>query len=234
MKIKILGTRGEVEPKSPYHSRHSGVLIDNKILLDLGEKEFLKYKPAAVFITHLHPDHAYFIKELLETNIPIYAPEKSKNCKTIKIPTKAKRTPFKAYKITPIPTHHSKKVKSTAYLVEKGKKRILYTGDMIWIDKKYHFLLCNLNLVITEASCLRKGGLVRKDKKTSLLYGHTGIPDLVNLFKKFSQDIVFVHFGGWFYKDIRKSRTKLAKLGKENNVSVKLGYDGMEFCLNSF
>ena len=41
MKIQILGTRGEVEPSAPYHARHSGILIDDRFMFDLGEKEFL-------------------------------------------------------------------------------------------------------------------------------------------------------------------------------------------------
>jgi len=50
---------GEIRKSCPYHSKHPGVLIDEKILLDIGEEEFLKYKPEYVFITHLHPDHAF-------------------------------------------------------------------------------------------------------------------------------------------------------------------------------
>jgi glyoxylase-like metal-dependent hydrolase (beta-lactamase superfamily II) len=62
MNIKILGTRGEIKVSAPYHSRHSGVLIDNTLLLDCGEPEFLDYKPQAILITHLHPDHAFFVR----------------------------------------------------------------------------------------------------------------------------------------------------------------------------
>lgn len=40
MKIKILGTRGEIEESAPYHSKQSGVLVDDKILLDIGDKDF--------------------------------------------------------------------------------------------------------------------------------------------------------------------------------------------------
>lgn len=39
MNIKVLGTRGEIEESAPYHSHHSGVLIDDAILLDCGEQK---------------------------------------------------------------------------------------------------------------------------------------------------------------------------------------------------
>jgi glyoxylase-like metal-dependent hydrolase (beta-lactamase superfamily II) len=63
MKIEILGTRGEIKNLKPYHAKHSGVFIDNDLLFDLGEKEYLKLNPEHIFITHLHPDHAFFARK---------------------------------------------------------------------------------------------------------------------------------------------------------------------------
>lgn len=45
MKITVLGTRGQIEESTAYHSKQSGVLIDNKILLDIGDKRFLEHNP---------------------------------------------------------------------------------------------------------------------------------------------------------------------------------------------
>jgi len=226
MKIKILGTRGEIEPSTAYHSKHSGVLVDQKIMLDLGEPEFLKYNPKYIFITHLHPDHAFFVTDQ-EAKIkpPVYAPEKYKNKIQVKMLSKSGK--FNGYQIRPIPTIHSKKVKSQAYLIEKGHQRLLYTGDMIWIKKEYHNLLKNLDLVITEASFFRKGGMVRRDKETGEIFGHTGVPDLIKLFKKFSKNILLIHFGSWFYQGASKSRKKIKKLAKEHQVNLIVGYDGL-------
>lgn len=79
MKIKILGTRGEIVSSSPYHSHHSGILIDDVLLFDCGESQFLNNKPQYIFITHLHPDHAFFVRHpstRLDLEMPIFAPEK--------------------------------------------------------------------------------------------------------------------------------------------------------------
>lgn len=225
MKIKILGTRGEIPVSAPYHSKQSGVLIDNQILFDIGEKEYLKYKPKHIFITHLHPDHAYFVRTKEIFDEKIYAPEKTElasNTTVLK-----KQITINSYKIKPIPTEHSRKVKSTAYLIQKGKQKILYTGDMIWINKEYHKWLKNLDLVITEASFVRKGGMVRR-YETGEIYGHTGVPNLINLFKKFTKKIVLTHFGSWIYKDMKASRKLIKKMAEENNVEIIVGYDGME------
>lgn len=234
MKIKILGTRGEIESTAPYHSKHSGILIDNKIIVDLGEKEFLKYNPKIILITHLHPDHAFFVRNEgipLFIKTPIYAPEKYKKA-SIKILKKS--TIILGYKITPIPTAHSLKVKSQAYLIEKNKQRLLYTGDMFWIKKQYKNKLKKLSLVITEASFIKRGGMIRR-YKGSKPFGHAGIPNLIKFFKPHTKNILFMHFGSWFYnKGAQKARAQLKKLGKENNINIFVGYDGMSIDLNKF
>ncbi len=233
MKIKILGTRGEIKVSAPYHSRKSGVLINDELLLDVGEKEFLEYKPKYILITHLHPDHAYFVRygfdsahhERALIAAQIYAPEEYDT-----MDIHVEKSPFKLgdFKITPIPTIHSIKVKSQAYLIEYGNKKILYTGDMIWIEKQYHELLHDIDMVITEASYIRTGGMVRKNPETEGIFGHTGVPNLIHLFKKCTNTIVLVHFGSWFYKDIEESRAEFAQLAHENDIKIIAGYDGLE------
>lgn len=228
MHIRVLGTRGEIKASSPYHSRHSGVLIDDILLFDLGEPEYLFYKPQAIFITHLHPDHAYFVRAgsmFPKIDIPLYAPEKF-NDAPIQICTQPIR--IGKYIITPIPTGHSIHVLSQAYLIEKGSRRILYTGDLFWIDKKYQSLLKTVSLVITEASHLKKGGLIRRHAETGKAYGHAGLPDLIHFFKPYTTHFLLMHFGSWFYAaGAHKARMQIQKLAKENNVDIKIGYDGM-------
>lgn len=236
MNIKVLGTRGEIKESAPYHSKKSGILLDDKLLLDCGDKRFLDLKPDYILITHLHPDHAFFVRNHVELNYmlthknslkSIYAPDDFDQLNII--PT-YQNTHFNIenYHIAIIPTVHSVKVKSNAYLITKNNTTLLYTGDLIWIDKEYHNMLKNIDLVITEASFMRNHGLVRRDKKTGQIYGHTGIPNLINLFKKFTKMILFVHFGSWFYKNMKNSHKEFATLAQKNNIKIIVGYDGMK------
>ena len=228
MKITILGTRGEIDLTAPYHARHSGLLVDDLLMFDLGEQEFLSYKPSSIFITHLHPDHAFFVRtnELhLDFKTTIFAPEPFKN---LPIQVLAKKLSCGPYTITPIATEHSIKVQSQAYLIQKGSESILYTGDMFWIAKKYHHMLKKLDLVITEASFIREGGIIRRNKTSGMPFGHAGVPNLMRFFKPYTSRMLFMHFGSWFYEDgARKARIKLEKLGHGYGVSVYVGYDGM-------
>ena len=82
--------------------------------------------------------------------------------------------------------------------------------------------------MITEASYFRKGGLIIRDKTTGRIYGHTGVPDLVRLFKDHCRRIVLVHFGGWFYKDVGRARAAIRELGRRNGVILEAGRDNRE------
>lgn len=230
MQIEILGTRGEIEPSAPYHSRRSGILIDDELLLDVGEEEFLKKKPRWIIITHLHPDHAYFVrnKQNFNPGVPVYAPQKS-DLVDARILKSEKTIHLGKLRITPLPTHHSKTVKSFALIIERGKSIIIYTSDMIWINKEHHHHFENLDLAITEASFLRKGGMIRRDDATGRIYGHKGVPDFIDFFKPYTNKILLVHFGSWFYKmRARNARKKVKKIASQKDVEVTLGYDGMK------
>lgn len=126
MKIKILGTRAHIKEWKPGHRKHSGVLIDDIILLDLGEEEFLEFNPEIILITHLHPDHAFFIQDEinLKVHCPVYLPESSKlvaYAEIIEAPIQ-----WKNYKIIPVPTLHSKYVKSQGYSKVAPRKLFLF------------------------------------------------------------------------------------------------------------
>lgn len=211
--------RGEIKPIKPLYEKHSGILINDELLLDMGEDEFLKYKPKWILITHLHPDHAIFVREkIIINNKNIFGPEKSENAK---IKVKKKKFKIGKYTITPIPIHHSKIVKSLAYIIETKDRSILYTGDILKIDKKYYQLFNDLDLVITEGSFFKKDGK----------FGHNGIPNLIHLFKKFSKKILLVHFGRWFLDNIEDGTEKINELAKKEKVNVLIGYEGMQIII---
>lgn len=231
MKIKILGTRANISTSAAIHTKHTGILIDDMIMFDVGERDFLLEKPGYIFITHLHPDHAFFqhpANGLVPASLPVYAPQNSNKAKTIKVVDENIMLHINGYRIIPVPVIHSLKVKSLGYIIENNFKRIFFSGDVAWIDKKYRNKFGKFDLVITEGSFYRKGGMIRRDKKSKKIFGHNGIPDLVKMFKPYTQHIVIIHLGKWFMKDVQKGEEKIRQLGTENFI-VEAAYDGQIF-----
>ena len=201
MRITLLGTRGNIESSAPGYSKHSGILVDGLILLDIGEKEHLKHRPKYIFITHLHSDHAAIEADDVPEGTMIYAPEPSPKLPMIRTVAEAVRVG--AYTVTPIPTVHSQRVKSVGYLVEKNRQRMFYSSDLVKIMPRFHCMLKPLAFVITEGSFIRAKGLIREDAATGRPIGHNGIPDLVQFFSRFTNFIIITHYGTWFFKDRR-------------------------------
>jgi hypothetical protein len=77
---------------------------------------------------------------------------------------------------------------------------------------------------------MRKGGMIRRDKESGKIYGHTGIPNLVNMFEEYTPRIIFTHFGKWFMDDVSKAGEKFSKLSRED-LQIEAAYDGMEVTL---
>ena len=223
MRVHVLGTRGEIARSAPRYRRHAGVLIDRRILLDLGERSYLRHRPEAIFISHLHPDHAAFLARPLAIDADVYLPEHARKLPAGKLITSP--VAIGAYRVVPVPTEHSHRVRSMGFIVEKGRRRLFYSSDLVSIRPAYRSRLGRLDLVITDGSFMRRGGLVRTDPASGRRFGHAGLPELVDFFAAFTRRFVVTHFGSWFYADVPSARRRVAALG--DGIRVSAAYDGM-------
>lgn len=225
MKIKILGTRGKIEPSAEGFRNHTGFLIDGKILVDVGEKQYLDHDPEAIVFTHFHPDHAFFVpeKEKFTPEIPLFGPEENELIPELKII--ARKFNIDGYNFTPVPVIHALQLKSLGYLIEKDEKRIFITGDVAWIEKENLENFPKVDLVITEATFIKKGG--RINRKGDNIFGHTGIPNLISLLSPVAKKIAFSHYGNWFFEEEpHQSQERIKEL--QEDVPLIPTHDGME------
>ena len=225
MKIKILGTRGKIEPKAENHVNHTGFLLDDKILIDVGEEKYMDYRPEGVVFTHFHPDHAFFVpqKQKFDPKIPLFGPEAHELIPNLKVISE--KFEVQGYSFTPIKVIHALKLKSLGYIIQKGQKKLFLTGDVAWIEKGYLAEVPHLDLVITEATFLNKGG--RINRKKNRIFGHTGVPDLIRLLSPLTKRLAFCHYGEWFFEeDPEKSKNKIKSL--DATVTLFPTHDGME------
>lgn len=223
MKIEVLGTRAKIKASAPGYKNHTGFLLDDRILLDVGEESYLDRKPEAVIFTHFHPDHAFFVfeNEVFNPKIPHYGPEPYHLTPRLKIIQE--KFLLKDYLFTPVPVIHALKLISFAYVVEKDGKRVFFTGDVAWIEKQYLEHLGKMDLIITEATFLKKGGRINRIGNN--IFGHTGVPDLIRLLSPLTSRIVFSHFGEWFYEDVKSGPEKIRQLQKEG-LELISAHDG--------
>ncbi len=217
MELHVLGTRGNIQLSAKRHASHSGALLDRELMLDIGERRFLRYRHRWILITHLHPDHAFFVRAPTSGLPPVYAPETPPGSHAILVKP-GQVLHLDGWRITAMPATHSEHVRSLAYRVDRGGKSLLYTGDLIDIRPGYHRLLHDLDLVITAGSFLRRGGLVRKNATTGKRFGHAGLPELIAFFAEFTPRFLVVHLGSWFYHNPRRAR-------------ARVGWDGMRLRL---
>ncbi len=225
IEVRILGSRGNIKPTAPRHARHAGVLVGGALLLDCGERSYLKYQPRWTLITHLHPDHAFFLDTAVPNLPAVYAPQTHPRCRA-RVVKAGEQLRLGEWHVTAIRTVHSTKVLSLAYRVDRSGASLLYTGDLLAIERRYHPLL-HTDLIITDGSFIRRGGLVRTDRKSGRRFGHGGIPDLIAFFAPFTRRIVFTHLGAWFYRDPCHARQRVAELGQIYDLDVRLAWDGM-------
>lgn len=226
MKIRILGTRGKIEPSAPKHKNHTGFLVDNKILIDVGEPEYMQHDPKAIVFTHFHPDHAFFVaeKEKFNPKIPLFGPEPQEFVPELRIISE--KFSIGEYNFSPIPVIHALKLKSLGYIIQIDTKKIFITGDVAWIEKANLKQLPKLDLIITEATFINKGG--RINRKKNKIFGHTGVPDLIRLLGPHTDKIVFTHYGNWFFENVEESLNRIRSLQNENTPELIPAHDGME------
>ncbi|MGY5850182.1 MBL fold metallo-hydrolase [Salegentibacter sp. F14] len=225
MEIEILGCRAKIKASAPKYENHSGILIDGKLLIDLGQEEFLNRNPEAILFTHFHPDHAYFVfkEQSFCSDIPHYGPQPHPLLPNLQLITSGKE--LSGLRITTVPVLHAKNLKSFGYLLEKQGKRVFITGDVAWIEKAELSKIGQVDLVITEATLIQKGGRINRSGDT--IYGHTGIPDLVRILSPLSSKLVFTHYGDWFYRDIEEAKEKLHALEPQGTKIIP-AFDGFK------
>jgi ribonuclease BN (tRNA processing enzyme) len=245
MEVTFLGTRGEIEETSPTHKLHSGILLEadqTRVLLDLGEASFLETSPDAVIITHAHPDH--FSKELKgkEISIPVYSTAGILTLldTNFKVNLKERRPVKGPFSIGSLSfdyrdTLHSLKTPSIAIRAEHSGKAVVYSSDVIHIYGRKG-LLSNSDLYIGDASTLTRG-LIRRDKKTKEVYGHTGVGTQITwCLEDGVKKIVFTHLGSEavkagdkeleeFFNNLCKEKAEKKSLSP---IPVLVAKDGMK------
>src|SRR5881397_109556 len=236
MKLTFLGTRVEIEARTPRHYMHSSLLISYrgaKVMIDCGLDwlgRFQRLRPKAIVLTHAHPDHAWGLKR--GAPCPVYAPRQTwqslqhhpiEDRRLIKdrTPTKVCGITFEAF-----PVEHSILSPAVGYRVSAGCARIFYAPDLIFIHER-GAALNGVQIYIGDGATVTRS-FIRKRGKA--LIGHSPVrTQLTWCEKEGVPKAIITHCGSEIVTgDEREIIAKLRVMAKERGIDLRVAYDGMK------
>ena len=181
MKLKFLGTRGEIENRTRRHQMHTSLMVSYgraNVMIDCGLDwlgKFERRHPSAIVLTHAHPDHAWGLKR--SAPCPVYAPQKTweelRHCPVKDRHVIDERTPTKicGIKFEAFPVEHSILSPAVGYRVSAGRACIFYVPDLIFIHDRAAALK-NVQAYIGDGATVTTSFIRRRGKR---LIGHSPV-----------------------------------------------------------
>jgi phosphoribosyl 1,2-cyclic phosphodiesterase len=242
MKLTFLGTRGEIDARTRRHGRHSSALVAalagrgksaHAIMIDCG-LDWLdllsEVKPAAIVLTHAHPDHAHGLQH--GAPCPVWATKQTWEL-IDQYPIKDRhvvtpRTPFELFGVgfEAFPLEHSVRCPAVGYRLTSSKSAVFYSPDVVAIDDRPHALR-GVNAYIGDAATLSHSFVRRAGES---LVGHATVKTQLGWCRAENvHKAVFTHCGTEVVEAPEgEAEEEVRRMGLEKNVEAVLAFDGME------
>jgi len=233
VKLVFLGTRGEIEARSPLHRMHSCLMVDGRILIDCGADWLGKLKtllPEAVVLTHAHLDHAGGLKR--GAPCPVYAtpqtwdglkryPIRERETINPRRPVRIGNIEFEAFSV-----EHSLIAPAVGYRISSHGVAIFYVPDLVFIRER-HEALSGIQLYVGDGASMIRPILRRRD---GVLIGHASVRDQLDWCRDEGVSrAVITHCGSQIVTaDARTATARIQALGHERHVYVRIAYDRLQ------
>ncbi|MGA8143419.1 MAG: MBL fold metallo-hydrolase [Candidatus Acidiferrales bacterium] len=232
MKLTFLGTRGEIEARTPLHRMHSCLMVGERVLVDCGADWLGKLKtlrPRAIILTHAHLDHAGGLKR--GAACPVYAtaqtwdglkryPIRDRETIEPRRPVKIGDIEFEAFSV-----EHSLIAPAVGYRIAAEGVAVFYVPDLVSIRER-HEALSGVQLYIGDGASIIRPILRRRDE---VLIGHASIRDQLDwCHDEGVSQAVITHCGSQIVKADRTATTRVEALGREREVQVVIAHDGLK------
>jgi phosphoribosyl 1,2-cyclic phosphodiesterase len=239
VKLKFLGTRGEIELRTRLHLRHSSLEVSylgHRTIIDRGTdwlRGSSRIDAEAILLTHAHPDHAGGLKN--GAPCPVYATEATwRAIDRFPLPDRMvvlPRVPFSIHDITfeAFAVEHSLRAPAVGYRITAGANAVFYVPDLVSIHEP-HAALHGIRLYIGDGASLARPIVRRKDHT---LVGHSPIrTQLQWCDRERVRKAIFTHCGSQIVRGKRRAiEGAVRDLGRERNVQAGVAFDGLELVL---
>ena len=239
MKLTFLGTRGEIEARTPRHRMHTSLLVSHRrsrVMIDCGLDwlgKFEKLHPDAIVLTHAHPDHAWGLQN--GAPCPVHAPEKTwqtlgpypiedRHVINERTPTTIRGIIFDAFAV-----EHSIRAPAVGYRIGAGRACIFYGPDLLYIHDRTA-ALNGVQVYIGDGATLTRS-FVRK--RGDALIGHATVRTQLGwCAKEGVPRAIITHCGSEIVNgDERALQAQLAAIAAERGVQASIAHDGMKLTL---
>lgn len=239
MKLTFLGTRGEIEARTPRHHMHTSLEVSyrrRRVMIDAG-RDWLgrldQVNPHAIVVTHAHPDHAWGLER--GAPCPVWAPEavwasiaeypiERRHVIEHRVPVDVEGVTFEAF-----PVQHSIRAPAVGYRITAGRVTVWYSPDLVYVDDRDR-ALGGAAVYVGDGATMTES-FVRRQGDT--LVGHAPVRTQLGWCEKEGVPRAIVtHCGAEIVEsDDAAIRAHLEELAAERGVRAELAYDGMEVVL---
>lgn len=239
MKLKFLGTRGEIDIKTRLHRMHSSLEVSyrgHRVMIDCGADwlgRVHRIRPEAIVLTHAHPDHAWGLKNGAPCRV--YGTEQTWRClKGFPLPDRAlveSRARFWIHNIVfeAFPVEHSLRAPAVGYRITAGRTSIFYVPDLVRIYEQ-HEALSDIRVYVGDGASLRRPIIRKRDGS---LIGHASIRTQLGwCHREGVQRVLITHCGSQIVgADSRIINSDIRALSLEQGVEARVAFDGLEIVL---
>ena len=235
MRLTFLGTRGNIQARSPLHRMHSAATVDagkGRVLIDCGEDwlgQIGRLRPSAILISHAHEDHAAALKRGAPCGV--YASAEAWTAMA-KWPLAMRyvvppRHPFAlaGLLVEAWPVEHSILAPAVGYRLTAGTSRIFYVPDVADLPNPAAALR-DVDLYVGDGATLDRP-LIRR--RGAVRIGHATIATQLEWCAAAGvEQAVFTHCGSGIVRSERRdAAVAMAALARRHGVRARLAHDGL-------